>query len=86
MSTRSASGLNDVLLCQGKSNQEKEDEQKHIKPASNEMRFSGAVNVRFSGAVNVRFHFACASVRKTPFTRTASKMSRLFSFCDFGRW
>jgi hypothetical protein len=78
MSTRSASGLNDVLLCQGKSNQEKEDEQKHIKPASNEMRFSGAVNVRF--------HFACASVRKTPFTRTASKMSRLFSFCDFGRW
>jgi hypothetical protein len=34
--------------------------------------------MRFDRGANVRFHFACASVRKTPFTRTASKMSRHF--------
>jgi hypothetical protein len=35
--------------------------------------------MRFDRGANVRFHFACASVRKTPFTRTASKMSRHFA-------
>jgi len=41
MSTNNASGLNNVLLCQRKSNQEKEDEQKQIKPASDKLGLSG---------------------------------------------
>jgi hypothetical protein len=41
MSTKNASGLNNVLLCQRKSNHEKEDQQKRIKPTSNQLRLSG---------------------------------------------
>ena len=41
MSIQNASGLNNVLLCQRKSNQENEDEQKHIKPASDRLGLSG---------------------------------------------
>jgi len=45
-------------------------QQKQVKRASNKMGFNREANVRF--------HFACASVRKTPFTRSAAKMSRHF--------
>jgi len=41
MSIQNASGLNNVLLCHRKSNQENEDEQKHIKPASDKLGLSG---------------------------------------------
>jgi hypothetical protein len=35
--------------------------------------------MRFSRGATVRFHFACAGGAQTPFTRSALKMSRLYS-------
>jgi hypothetical protein len=62
--------LEAASLRQRKRDRADGQKQKQVKRASNK--------TRFNRGANVRFHFACAG-GASPFTRTASMMSRLFA-------